>query len=390
MKQRVLVVTGAAGLESELCSRLHDLQVPVEVLVAGSTREALATLETSEVDQLVVHTPDAGYDLLSLLWRAFEPQPHLGVQVLAPALPEAPPQAFGLRQIRYAVWPPDHGLSSSVPFELIAAPKHEQATPRAALDLVDIALIMLISSRSAMVRVGWSGETGLLGFAAGQLVHASTGSLGGPDAFYAMALWDGWEPHPVGDTDLARTDNVFTTTTELVSEALRLRRAIEDWSEWVESDLDRLDPEQATTGLVGWWRRVLAHGNRGARVVVAHDEGSTCLCAQTISSGFGAAVEVDREWIDPGGAGPTFVRIHPRGGGLLNLISLPMTPENRYQFEAFARRAEAVIVCCRDCQASDEWLASVSDRDSLVIVRPTADDGTGHQCRALERLAERL
>lgn len=386
---KCMVVAGGDELcERSVRDRLLDHPQGVELVTGLNVEDALAAIGEGGVDSLVALGSGPELDLLSLLRRAFELHPQLDALVVAPALPALPREAFGLRRVRYAELAATSEAGHLAFIERLTADAEAGRPARSPIDLVDVALLVLIGGRSTVTRLGWSEQSGLLGFVAGQLVHASTERLEGADAFYEMALWDDWRPEPVTATDLARAANVSTPTDELVAEALRLRLELEDWSEWVETGLDTIDLEHVSPRLADWWQRVLSQRHHGVRLVIAHDSDAACDCARRFSRIVASELGLEREWADHSQTGPTFVRLHPRGGGLLSLTCVPITATNRFQFEAFARRAEAVIVCCRSGRESDEWLQAVVDEAPLVIRRPSGDLGAGDRCPALDQLAE--
>ena len=388
MAERVLVVGGNAENRQGVIARLRGLAYDLDVRTCPDPEAAPAILADEEIERLLVTTPGPDLDLVGLLHTSFELWPRLDVLVVVPALPTVPWEAFGLRRVRYAEL---DGASEASRLAFVEQPAKDEGLVRPArspLDVVDVALLHLVTGRTAAVRLGWAGARGLLGFVGGQLVCAETRRLTGAEAFSEMALWDDWLVEAVSGTELERPANVSLPTVELIAETMRLRLELEDWSEWVHTDPGAPPLSDAAPSLGEWWDRVLARRRLGARIVIAHEVGARCDCALRICAAVASELGVEREWADPSPTGPTFIRLHPSGGGLLSLTCVPIVDANRFQFEAFARRAEAVIMCCPSCPESDDWLRSVADAVPVVIRRPNGAEAQNGCCPALGRLAE--
>lgn len=137
-------------------------------------------------------------------------------------------------------------------------------------------------------------------------------------------------------------------------------------SETSETSADRGsdEPSEEPAGL---WARGVARFGRTIRVVVACspvlvDELSRALCELV------EALDLPRQRLPISVSHPSFLRIRPPGG-ILSLTVLPVSPRNRFAFEALAQKVElAVVAADRETGEVAKWLGAVPERTPVVVV----------------------
>lgn len=220
----VLIVDDEAALVRSIATYLESFPGELEVLRAFSGEEGLQVLEDHAVDVLLTDVSMPGLDGISLVRRAVAICPGIRVIVMtAFGSPEV--EAVALREgaMRFLDKPVDLEELRSI-IQLSAMAESGWAGMVGGLDLLDLAQLITFSGKTAIVHVGCGDESGVLVFRERSLVHASTGTFQGEEAFFRMALWDGGTFQEVLTSEVdGYSGNIDMKATHLFMEAARRR-----------------------------------------------------------------------------------------------------------------------------------------------------------------------
>jgi len=222
------------------------------------------------------------------------------------------------------------------------------------LEMLDLVRIAALSGSNLAIRLRCLEGDGILAFADGKVVHASTSELVGDDAFFQMILW---RCGPVERLPTERrrcyAPNIARPMTDLMDEASRFRELLVD--RCVDPPSGRAIQPAAVQVPTPEWRQRLARRLAGVQVVIAclgECRGDCCRrLAEHLSKELDAAAPSPPH---PTGR-PAFLRIHPGGGGEINLTLIPRMSRHRFLFETLAAGADAVVVCDRYAASGDGW-----------------------------------
>lgn len=187
----VLIVDDEAALVRSVGRYLESFPGEFRVFSALSGEEGLGVLFQRPVDVLVTDVNMPGLDGISLVRRGLEIRPELRVIVMtAFGSPEL--EAVALREgaMRFLNKPVDLDELRSV-IQYSAMVETGWAGMVGGLDLLDLAQLITLSGKTAVVHVGCGDESGVLVFRERTVIHASTGEVEGEEAFFRMALWHG-------------------------------------------------------------------------------------------------------------------------------------------------------------------------------------------------------
>lgn len=187
----VLIVDDEAALVRSIGRYLESFPGEFKVLSALSGEEGLGVLFQRPVDVLVTDVNMPGLDGISLVRRGLEVRPELRVIVMtAFGSPEL--EAVALREgaMRFLNKPVDLEELRSV-IQYSAMVETGWAGMVGGLDLLDLAQLIALSGKTAVVHVGCGDESGVLVFRERTVIHACTGEMKGEEAFFRMALWHG-------------------------------------------------------------------------------------------------------------------------------------------------------------------------------------------------------
>lgn len=221
---RLLIVDDETELVKNIAGYLNSFPGEFEVMPAGSAEEAENVLKGQEVDLLLTDVRLPGLDGIELVRRALQLHPGLPVVVMtAFSSQEVRQLAMEVGALRYVEKPLD--LEELRHLLLEAATRGKGWSGRVGgLEIFDLAQLLALTGKSKAIRISCGREKGVLVFEQGQLVHASTGSLQGCEAFFAMA---GWEAASFDELAGAKArkypPNITMSTTNLMLEAVRLR-----------------------------------------------------------------------------------------------------------------------------------------------------------------------
>lgn len=220
----VLVVDDEVALVRSIAAYLRSFGGDLRVLTATSGEEGLRLVWEEEVDVLLTDVSMPGLDGISLVRRAVEIRPGIRVIVMtAFGTPELEALAIREGAMRFVDKPVDLEELHSL-IQLSAMAESGWAGMVGGLDLLDLAQLITLSGATAVVHVGCGSESGVLVFRDRGVIHASVGEVGGEEAFYRMALWDGGTFQEVLTPDVGRyPGNIAVPANHLFMEAARRR-----------------------------------------------------------------------------------------------------------------------------------------------------------------------
>lgn len=220
----VLVVDDEAALVRSIALYLGSFGDDLEVVTATSGEEGLRALWDRPVDVLLTDVSMPGLDGISLVRQAVEIRPGIRVIVMtAFGTPELEALAIREGAMRFVDKPVDLEELRNL-IQLSAMAESGWAGMVGGLDLLDLAQLITLSGSTAVVHVGCGSESGVLVFRDRSVVHASTGAVGGEEAFYQMALWDGGTFQEVLTSEVGRyPSNIAMRANHLFMEAARQR-----------------------------------------------------------------------------------------------------------------------------------------------------------------------
>lgn len=221
---KILIVDDEKRLVSNIAAYLASYPGELEVTTALSGEEALSCLAAKDFDVLLTDVRLPGIDGIELVRQALGAWPELRVVVMT-AYGSAEVRDVALREgaVRFIEKPLDLEELRAL-LKRVLSGSQGWSGMVGDLDLFDIAQLLAMSGRSRLVRVSCGDQRGILGFRGGKLVHASTGTLAGEEAFYAMAVWEGGKFDELGAREGKRfAANISMPTTNLMMEAARLR-----------------------------------------------------------------------------------------------------------------------------------------------------------------------
>lgn len=232
---RLLIVDDEVELTRNIASYLASFPGEFEATTVSSAEAAEAALAVEPVDLLLTDVRLPGLDGIELVRRALAQQPGLRVVVMT-AFGSADMRSVALQAgaIRFVDKPLD--------LEELRHLLHEIHSGAAGwsglvggLEIFDLAQLLALSGKSKAIRATWGKERGVLVFEHGQVVHASTTSLEGEQAFFDMAGWEGGNFEEISPAKARKyPPNITRSTTNLMLEAVRHRdearagRGVED------------------------------------------------------------------------------------------------------------------------------------------------------------------
>jgi CheY-like chemotaxis protein len=222
--KRILIVDDEAALVRSIAKYLDSFPGEYRVFCAYSGEEGLAILRNQAVDVLLTDVNMPGLDGIEVVRLALEMRPEIRVIVMtAFGSPEL--EAVALREgaMRFVHKPLDLEDLRGI-IQISAMAETGWAGMVGGLDLLDLAQLIALSGKTAVVHVGGGSENGVLVFHERSVVHASQGSLLGEEAFYRMAMWSGGTFQEDASADVNKYPrNVEVKATHLFMEAARLR-----------------------------------------------------------------------------------------------------------------------------------------------------------------------
>lgn len=221
---RLLIVEDEAQLVRTITSYLQSFPGEFEVVAADSGEAALELLESTPVDILLTDVRLPGLDGTEVVRRALEIRPGLKVLVMT---------AFSSRALRSRVLRDGALNFVEKPFDLpelrrllleAASSETGWSGSMHGLDLFDLTQLLILVRKTRAVLVKAGHREGRLGFVAGEIHHASTGDITGPEAYYEMVNWDGGAFGDLPDVDATEMErNVGVPAGHLMMEAARRR-----------------------------------------------------------------------------------------------------------------------------------------------------------------------
>lgn len=221
---KVLIVDDETNLVRHLVSFLGSFPEEFSLHHASTGEEGFELLQSARPDILVTDVRLPGIDGIELLRQSLVAQPTLKVIVMtAFSSPELRKMALREGAVRFIEKPLDLNELRTSLHEL-----HESSQGWSGLvgglDIFDIAQIHALTGKSKALRVSSGDQEGILVFAKGTIVHASTGTNSGDEGFFEMARWQGGTFDTLPLKDRAKySNNITLSTTHLIMEAARLR-----------------------------------------------------------------------------------------------------------------------------------------------------------------------
>jgi len=220
----LLIVDDETELVKNIAGYLTSYPGEFKVLTAHSAEQGEQLLAREEVHILLTDVRLPGKDGIELVRRALKLRPTLRVVVMtAFPSPEIHKAALEAGALRYAEKP----LDLEELRELLLATAAEErgwSGSVGGLEIFDIAQLLALTGKSKTIRVSCGQDRGVLVFESGQLVHASTSTLEGCEAFFVMAGWaEASFEELKGNRGRKYPRNVTMSTTNLMLEAARLR-----------------------------------------------------------------------------------------------------------------------------------------------------------------------
>jgi CheY-like chemotaxis protein len=220
----VLVVEDEVALAANIATYLESFGGEFETVTATSGEAALSVMGERKLDVVLTDLRLPGIDGIEVVRRALAAQPHTRILVMtAYGSEEARRQALREGAVRFVEKPVDLGHLRRLLMEIGTGTTGWSGSFRG-LDIFDFTQLFTLSRKSRAVWVRLGSRSGQLVFRGGEVVHASTDTLSGAEAFYDMVEWEGGELEEVALPDEGTVAlNVALPTTHLLMEAARLR-----------------------------------------------------------------------------------------------------------------------------------------------------------------------
>jgi CheY-like chemotaxis protein len=222
--KRVLIVDDEVALVRSIAKYLDSFVGEYRVFSAFSGEEGLTILRQQPVDIMLTDVNLPGLDGITVVRRALEMRPELAVVVMT-AFGSPDLEAVALREgaMRFVNKPLDLDELRGI-IQMSAMVETGWAGIVGGLDLLDLAQLIALAGKSAVVHVGCGAENGILVFQDRAVVHARQGELSGEEAFYRMAMWSGGTFQEEASADVnSYPRNIEVRATHLFMEAARLR-----------------------------------------------------------------------------------------------------------------------------------------------------------------------
>ncbi len=230
MVMKVLIVDDEIGLLQNLASFLSAFPSEFAPATAASAEEALDWLdEHTDTDILLTDIRMPGLDGIELVRRTLLLRPEIGIVVMT-AFPTPSARGAALREgaIRFLEKPLDLDSVRQCLLEIGPA-DHRRSHEVGGLDVCEVAQFVAASGEARVMQFRAGDRIGTMTFDRGDLVHCSTGTLKGPDAFFEMALWgEGAFVEVYGAEAHRFTPNLTTDIRDLLAEADTLVREVSD------------------------------------------------------------------------------------------------------------------------------------------------------------------
>jgi CheY-like chemotaxis protein/predicted regulator of Ras-like GTPase activity (Roadblock/LC7/MglB family) len=203
VRSKILIVDDEETLTWGMSKSLSKSSDRFEILTANSGEEALGILEAHAVDLIISDIRMPGMSGLDLLTRVRSDHPEIGVIVMT---------AYGSPDVQRAAT--DRGSMAYIekPFEMQdiedlinrvlndrdRTPAEKAAEPHVGfegrvsnLHLTDVIQINCLGRMTCALKINRGDDVGMIYFREGEIVHATTGSMMGREAFYNILGWQG-------------------------------------------------------------------------------------------------------------------------------------------------------------------------------------------------------
>jgi len=352
--RNVLVVDRGEELVSRIRGTVDQASTGTDVVAVPDGDAAARALSERPFNLVVANLDLGGTDVFELALGAVGSRPRIDQLVLVgQGRGPVEMRSFLGGRIRFIDEVADPVLPDGLTVAVTTEPKPLLARFEN-LEMLDLVGIAALSGSNVAIRLRCLEGDGVLAFGDGKVVHASTSDLVGDDAFFQMVLWrcgpvEKLPPEKRG----CYATNIARTITDLMDEAARFRELLVD--EDPDERVPDVDDDIVVKMPVPAWRQRLARRSCGVQVVVACPDECHGGCCRRLAEYL--ANELDATPPNPPKptGRPAFVRIHPGGGGELNLTLIPRIPRHQFLFETLAAGADAVVVCDHFAADSDGW-----------------------------------
>jgi CheY-like chemotaxis protein len=224
----VLLVDDEIPLLENLATFLGAFGDRYSVTTARSGSEAIEILNRDPgIAAVVTDVRMPGIDGIELVRWCFRQDRFLKIVVMT---------AYGTRAVREVVLrngairflekPIDLDVFERTLRSLAEEPPLEESMI-SGLELVDVVRFVNATGASRVLAFRCNGNSGLIGFASGRLIHCSTDALAGREAFFEMMLWGDGQFSVINEVDpLQQSHNIEVPTSSLIEEANRFHRAM--------------------------------------------------------------------------------------------------------------------------------------------------------------------
>lgn len=221
-RKRIVLVDDEDDLVWSLASALvRALGREVEVRATSDASEALAYVDDAPCDLLITDVRMPRIDGMDLLVRARRRRPGMPALVMTAFSSEDVKQrAMSFGSVTYVEKPFELARFIGLVTEIIARKPSGFSGAMSLEGLPDLVQLFAMSGSTGSLRIARPGQTGLIWFDRGGVVHAEQGEQSGVEAFYEILRWTDGEFSMDRSTEApARTINM--SVMELLMEAAR-------------------------------------------------------------------------------------------------------------------------------------------------------------------------
>ncbi len=189
--KKILLVEDEADQLDILAASLRCDEISAEILTAASGEEALGIIRNGAVDLLVTDIHMPGISGMDLILEATRLAPSLSFIVIT-AFPTAELERDAMLKgcLNFLEKPYDVDELRQAVAAALADDRGFTGTLRG-IELADMIQLHCLSCNTAALKVDCDGETGMIFFDNGEIVHAMLGELSGEEAFFRIMSFPG-------------------------------------------------------------------------------------------------------------------------------------------------------------------------------------------------------
>lgn len=191
--KRILLVEDESDQLDILAASLRCDEIRAEIVTASSGEEALEIIKAGGIDLLITDIHMPGMSGMDLILAATETDPRIAFIVIT-AFPTAELERDAMLRgcLRFVEKPYDVDELRAAVAAAIAEEGGFSGTMRG-IELADMIQLHCLSCNTASLKVTGGGETGMIFFDSGEIVHAMIGDLTGEEAFFRIMALSGGE-----------------------------------------------------------------------------------------------------------------------------------------------------------------------------------------------------